>query len=448
MRRIDLARSGPAHGVGDHAPARRARALRPRRRRSAAPPTRASPTPCSTKAGVKKIEEARESHLADVEELFGSRFSAAGARAARRAARPAAARAHVGGVLGDEPRVRLPRRARRRARLPQDPAGARRRRRSGSTRSSMPPGYEGFRHYHDTQDELYFVHRGRDPGRRRGRVARARRGRALPRELDDAAQGLEPVRRGRGRLRRRRQGRLRRARRAHGDEASTCRAAGPRSARSRRIGRVADQGGVGRELTVRTEHARSQPPPQSAVVSRRSPGRCDEPFGSPTFSRSDTCTSLRSRPASRSGLGLRPGRVSGPRLRPFSSRSRRTRTTVLAVSAGLFMALRRIVVRCDSHRAHPCPGGLPEPCGIQGVTKSPRWQPGQLWQCAALARSYRCRSRAGPMGYSAGQASGSPGTSALRRPPPSSFELAGFLGAVLCPRAGCELGAVGTTAGG
>jgi mannose-6-phosphate isomerase-like protein (cupin superfamily) len=24
-----------------------------------------------------------------------------------------------------------------------------------------PPGYEGFSHYHDTQDELYFVHRGR-----------------------------------------------------------------------------------------------------------------------------------------------------------------------------------------------------------------------------------------------------------------------------------------------
>ena len=23
-----------------------------------------------------------------------------------------------------------------------------------------PPGYEGFHHYHDTQDELYFVHRG------------------------------------------------------------------------------------------------------------------------------------------------------------------------------------------------------------------------------------------------------------------------------------------------
>ena len=28
-----------------------------------------------TKAGVKKIEEARESHLQDIEELFGSRFS-------------------------------------------------------------------------------------------------------------------------------------------------------------------------------------------------------------------------------------------------------------------------------------------------------------------------------------------------------------------------------------
>ncbi|HSG12382.1 MAG TPA: cupin domain-containing protein [Gaiellaceae bacterium] len=24
-----------------------------------------------------------------------------------------------------------------------------------------PPGYEGFHHYHDTQDELYFVHAGR-----------------------------------------------------------------------------------------------------------------------------------------------------------------------------------------------------------------------------------------------------------------------------------------------
>ena len=28
-----------------------------------------------TEAGVKKIEDARESHNADIEELFGSRFS-------------------------------------------------------------------------------------------------------------------------------------------------------------------------------------------------------------------------------------------------------------------------------------------------------------------------------------------------------------------------------------
>jgi mannose-6-phosphate isomerase-like protein (cupin superfamily) len=25
----------------------------------------------------------------------------------------------------------------------------------------MPPGYTGFHHYHDTQDELYFVHSGK-----------------------------------------------------------------------------------------------------------------------------------------------------------------------------------------------------------------------------------------------------------------------------------------------
>ena len=25
----------------------------------------------------------------------------------------------------------------------------------------LPAGHEGFAHYHDTQDELYFVHRGR-----------------------------------------------------------------------------------------------------------------------------------------------------------------------------------------------------------------------------------------------------------------------------------------------
>ena len=31
----------------------------------------------------------------------------------------------------------------------------------GANAIVMPPGYDGFFHYHDTQDELYFVHRGR-----------------------------------------------------------------------------------------------------------------------------------------------------------------------------------------------------------------------------------------------------------------------------------------------
>ena len=56
--------------------------------------------------------------------------------------------------------IRDDRRARRGLRLPQGAAGARRRRPSGSTRSSTRPGYEGFLHYHDEQDELYFVHSG------------------------------------------------------------------------------------------------------------------------------------------------------------------------------------------------------------------------------------------------------------------------------------------------
>lgn len=30
----------------------------------------------------------------------------------------------------------------------------------GSNVLVMPPGFEGFDHYHDTQDELYFVHSG------------------------------------------------------------------------------------------------------------------------------------------------------------------------------------------------------------------------------------------------------------------------------------------------
>jgi quercetin dioxygenase-like cupin family protein len=31
----------------------------------------------------------------------------------------------------------------------------------GANAIVMPPGYEGFHHYHDIQDELYFVHSGK-----------------------------------------------------------------------------------------------------------------------------------------------------------------------------------------------------------------------------------------------------------------------------------------------
>ena len=31
----------------------------------------------------------------------------------------------------------------------------------GVNATVYPPGYEGFYHYHDTQDELYFVHSGK-----------------------------------------------------------------------------------------------------------------------------------------------------------------------------------------------------------------------------------------------------------------------------------------------
>ena len=40
----------------------------------------------------------------------------------------------------------------------------------------MPPGHEGFLHYHDTQDELYFVHRGTAARGSRRRNTRDRRG--------------------------------------------------------------------------------------------------------------------------------------------------------------------------------------------------------------------------------------------------------------------------------
>ena len=81
----------------------------------------------------------------------------------------------------------------------------------------MPPGFVGFLHYHDEQDELYFVHRGTARVEVDGAGARARRGRPDPRRGDHAAADLERERDGRPRPPgRRRQGRLHRAGRPPG----------------------------------------------------------------------------------------------------------------------------------------------------------------------------------------------------------------------------------------
>ena len=101
----------------------------------------------------------------------------------------------------------------------------------GANALVMPPGFDGFLHYHDTQDELYFVHQGtarfevdgetRDLGpgslvhvesttprkfsnagdddlvvlvdRRQGRLRRARRPSRRPRPRPGAAQGVRLV---------------------------------------------------------------------------------------------------------------------------------------------------------------------------------------------------------------------------------------------------------------
>ena len=51
----------------------------------------------------------------------------------------------------------------------------------------LPPQTRWFEHFHDEQDELYFVHRGLAGLRGRRRALRARAGRRLPRRFDLAA---------------------------------------------------------------------------------------------------------------------------------------------------------------------------------------------------------------------------------------------------------------------
>ena len=68
----------------------------------------------------------------------------------------------------------------------------------------MPPGYEGFLHYHDTQDELYFVHSGTARFEVGDEVRELGPGQPRPRRVDDAAEVLERGRRRPRRPRRRR----------------------------------------------------------------------------------------------------------------------------------------------------------------------------------------------------------------------------------------------------
>ena len=125
----------------------------------------------------------------------------------------------------DDTRIRKARRARRGLRLPQDPRAARRdgvrreRDRHAARLLRLPslPRHAG-------RALLRPLGPGAGRGRRRGAPARA--GRARPRRVDDATQGVERERgRGSRHARRRRQGRLRRARRAHGRRRRTSRGA-------------------------------------------------------------------------------------------------------------------------------------------------------------------------------------------------------------------------------
>ena len=80
----------------------------------------------------------------------------------------------------------------------------------------MPPRYEGFFHYHDEQDELYFVHAGTARVEVGGEERLLAPGGDGARPVDHAAARLERRRRGPRHAHRRRQGRLRRPGRPDG----------------------------------------------------------------------------------------------------------------------------------------------------------------------------------------------------------------------------------------
>ena len=86
----------------------------------------------------------------------------------------------------------------------------------GANAIVYPPGYPGFEHYHDTQDELYFVHAGTARVEVGGEERVLGPGGLLhvesttPRRVSNASDSEDRAPRDR------RQGRLRRARRPHG----------------------------------------------------------------------------------------------------------------------------------------------------------------------------------------------------------------------------------------
>src|SRR5205085_8841711 len=150
---------GALDRVGHHTAARRAGALRARREaglreRRTRKLRRAHPGRPTQGRGRARHAPGRRRRAVRLAVRAG------GAAATRRAARPPAARAHRRGVLevtyafgsldelGEGPGFR-----KIRAALGVTAFGV-----NGVV---MAPGHEGFFHWHDTQDELYFVHRGR-----------------------------------------------------------------------------------------------------------------------------------------------------------------------------------------------------------------------------------------------------------------------------------------------
>ena len=221
-----------------YAPERRAPAGRPRPARSCSPPrgSRGSSTGSSAPAGSRSARCASDARVTYAVLTDGRARRSSQRRAPRTAptSRSSSAaqlhrRASASSSTSCSAGCRSPRRPRPARHEPRASppstssatatASARSGGRSASTAFGVnalvyPPGYEGFQHYHDTQDELYFVHRGKVRVEVDGETRDLGPGGLFHARVDDAAQALEPVRRGRGRLRRRRQGRLRRARRA------------------------------------------------------------------------------------------------------------------------------------------------------------------------------------------------------------------------------------------